>query len=171
MSNESYFFLRHMRPWWLFPLLLSVPTYVRRFFFVAVLVPCGLPLSVILLYNLGSITGATQTVLKMAAGTGTDPNVITVHTCDDDFVRSGEHKFEPHTCSHFRTDNVPIAELAADSAKWLPNVYLCVAFITWIVCANRWRPTPLAFHFKRRRARDSGNARSSHRASAPGDEK
>ncbi|MGZ7179081.1 hypothetical protein ACXKTX_36390 [Burkholderia gladioli] len=171
MSDESYFFLRQLRPRWIFPLLLSVPTYVRRFFFVAVLVPCSVPLAAIFLDNFGSITATTQVVLEMAAGTGTDPNVITVHTCDDDFVRSGEHDFEPHACSHFRTDNVPTAKLAADSAKWLRVEYLCIVFITWIVCANRWRPTPLRFYLKRRRARDSGNAGSSHRAPAPGDGK
>ncbi|WP_186183884.1 hypothetical protein [Burkholderia gladioli] len=167
MSDESYFFLRQLRPRWICPLLLSVPTYVRRFFFVAVLVPCSVPLAAIFLNNFGSITATTQVVLEMAAGTGTDPNVITVHTCVD----SGKHKFELYTCGHFRTDNVPIAELAADSAKWLRAEYLGIVFITWIVCANRWRPTPLRFYFKRRRARDSGNAGSSHRAPAPGDEK
>ncbi|WP_124619270.1 hypothetical protein [Burkholderia contaminans] len=163
MSNESYFALRQMRPRWLLPLLLSVPTYVRRFFFVAVLVPCGLPLSLVFVANTGSITATTQTVLRMAAASGVDPDAITIPTCDDEVTRSGEARFRPHICSHFRTDSVPVVKLAADNAVWLRALYGITVIVTWIVSAPFWRRTPLSLFLQR--SLDRAAAASEHSSS------
>ncbi|MET3631951.1 hypothetical protein [Burkholderia sp. 572] len=147
-------------PSWVHPLLSSVPTYLFRAFIVGVIVPCALPLALILVLNLGSLTATTETVLEMAAGSGIDPAAITLQTCDDEFTRSGQAKHAIHMCAHYKNESVAIPELARRAAPTVHVFYVLIAFFTWAICRARWHRTPFGWYLLERKglAGEAANA-------------
>lgn len=153
MLNESKSTATRAWPSWLTPLLSSVPTYLCRLVYVAVIVPCAMPLALILVLNTGSLTATTQTVLEMAAGSGTDPAAITLQTCDDDFTSSAQAKHVPHICTHYKNADVAVAELAQRAVPVERVLYLAVVILTLAVSWSTWQPTPFGWYLLERKAK------------------
>lgn len=147
-------------PSWVHPLLSSLPTYLYRAFVVAVIVPCAMPLAVILVLNLGSFTATTETVLEMAAGSGTDPAAITLQTCDDEVAGSARTKHAPHFCTHYKYESVAVPELARRALPMVRGLYFIVVIFTLAIYWSRWHWTPFGWYLLERKglAGEAANA-------------
>ncbi|MGS1024216.1 hypothetical protein B7760_05754 (plasmid) [Burkholderia glumae] len=149
---------RPHRPRWVGPLLLSLPIYFTRLVMVGFVMPCALPLALIAALNLGSFTGITQTVLQMAAGTGTDATRIHFRTCADPVVRAGPN-LPPTACTMYREEDLPIPVAAARAVPQLRAYYVMVIGIGLVLGMVLWHPTPLGLYWRGLISANEGDAK------------